>query len=135
MFFFVVLVIEKIFVGKMLKKMHVLFQHIYTIILLLVSWTIFAIEDMGHLSKYLKVMFGFGKVAIWNDFETYNLKNYGMILFMCIFSSTPILKLKFQKLPEKFQKILTVFLLGVSLLICTAYLVAGTYNPFLYFRF
>ena len=135
LFFFVVLVIEKIFVGKMLKKMHVLFQHIYTIILLLVSWTIFAIEDMGHLSKYLKVMFGFGKVAIWNDFETYNLKNYGMILFMCIFSSTPILKLKFQKLPEKFQKILTVFLLGVSLLICTAYLVAGTYNPFLYFRF
>ena len=46
LFFFVVLVIEKIFVGKMLKKMHVLFQHIYTIILLLVSWTIFAIEDM-----------------------------------------------------------------------------------------
>lgn len=134
-FFYVVLVIEKIFAGKILKKIPVFLQHIYTIILLLVSWVIFAIEDMGHLSEYLKIMFGLSGAPLWDDFGTYNLKNYGMILLICILCSTPILKLKFQKLSKELQMILSVFLLIASLLICTAYLVAGTYNPFLYFRF
>lgn len=135
MFFFAVLVIEKIFVGKVLKKIPVFFQHLYTVVLLLLSWTIFAIEDMGRLGGYLKSMFGLSKTPVWDDFGTYNLKNYGIILLMCIICSTPILKSGFEKLPKKLQMVLTVFLLVASLIICTAYLVAGTYNPFLYFRF
>lgn len=135
LFFFVVLVIEKMFAGRILKKMPAFLQQIYTIILLLVSWTIFAIEEMGHLSAYLKVMFGFSKAAVWDDFGTYNLKNYGIILLICILCSTPIFKTRFQKMSKKWQMGLMIFLLVVSLLVCTAYLVAGTYNPFLYFRF
>lgn len=134
-FFFAVLVIEKTFTGEVLKKIPVCFQHIYTIVLILISWTIFAIEDIGQLGEYLKVMFGMSKAPIWDEFGTYNLKNYGMILFACVLCSTPLLKSSFQKLSKKLQMIVAIFLLVASLIICTAYLVAGTYNPFLYFRF
>ncbi len=135
LFFFVVLVVEKLVAGKVLKKIPAFFQHIYTIVLLLVSWTIFAIEDMEHLREYLQAMFGLSKGPIWDAFGTYNLKNYGIILLVCILCSTPILKTGFKKLSKKWQMVWTVFLLAAALLMCTAYLVAGTYNPFLYFRF
>ena len=135
LFFFVVLVIEKIFIGKVLDKIPVFFQHLYTVVLLLISWTIFAIEDVRYLGGFFKSMFGLSKTPIWDDFETYNLNNYGIILVICIICSTPALKSGFEKMPKKLQMVLTVFLLVVSLFICTAYLVAGTYNPFLYFRF
>lgn len=134
-FFFIVLVIEKIYVGKVIKKMPVFLQHLYTVILLLISWTIFAIEDMGHLWEYLRVMFGMSKVPGWDTFSTYNVQNYGMILLCCALASTPVLKIGYRKLSQKLQMTLTVVLLVAALFICTAYLVAGTYNPFLYFRF
>lgn len=134
-FFFVVLVVEKIFLGNGLKKMPGFLQHIYTIILLLISWTVFAIEDISHLCSYLKVMLGLSGAPIWDDFGTYNVTNYGVVLMACILCSTPILKSRFQRFPKKLKMVFAVILLMVALLICTSYLVAGTYNPFLYFRF
>ena len=135
LFFFTILIFEKLWFGKILKNMSVFWQHSYTIFVLLISWTIFAIEDFSVLCSYFKVMFGLQNVPVWNPAVGYYLSNYGVILSAAIFFSTPVSKRIWENISDKMKQILTVCLLVLVLVVCTAYLVASTYNPFLYFRF
>ena len=101
---------------------------------MLVGWTIFAVEDMGQLGQYLKAMFGFG-AGLYDTAFLYNLRNYLPLIIIAILASTPLAKKVWHKLPEKVKKVLLPILLVIGLVLATAYLVDGTYNPFLYFRF
>ena len=118
-----------------MEKLPSAIQHLYTIVLILVSWAIFAIEDIEQLAGYLIAMFGLRDSTLWSSFETYNLNNYGVVLLLCVICSTPVYKLVCEKMTENVKKVFTLIYLIVSLIVCTSYLVAGTYNPFLYFRF
>ena len=135
LYFFVLLMIEKFFLLSKLKKAPALVGHIYTLALVLVSWAIFAIEDFSHLISYLKVMFGLGGVSVVNGDFVYYLTSYLPILVIAGVASTPAGVKLFTRLPVKMKQISGVVLVLAGLLVCTAYLVDGTYNPFLYFRF
>jgi alginate O-acetyltransferase complex protein AlgI len=63
------------------------------------------------------------------------MKNFGVMLAILAFASTPLPKLLYQRLPKKLAAVTTPLFVALILLFCTAYLVDGTYNPFLYFRF
>ena len=65
----------------------------------------------------------------------YYLTSYLPILVIAAVASTPVGVNLFRKLPEKGRQVCGVVLTLAGLLVCTAYLVDGTYNPFLYFRF
>ena len=110
-------------------------RHLYTMVLVLISWAIFAIEDFGHLVAYLKVMLGMGGVPLMNGHFVYYLTSYLPILCAAAVASTPVGVKVFRRLPGKTKEIVGVLLVMVGLVVCTAYLVDGTYNPFLYFRF
>ena len=58
-----------------------------------------------------------------------------MTFLVLILASTTLGKTVWHRLPEKLRNVLTPALIALSLVICTAYLVDGSYNPFLYFRF
>ena len=135
LYFFVLLMIEKFFLLDRLKKAPAVVSHVYTMALVLVSWAIFAIEDFGHLIAYLKVMFGLGGVPLTDGGFVYYLTSYLPILCVAGAASTPLGVKLFHKLPVKGQQAAGVVLVLAGLLVCTAYLVDGTYNPFLYFRF
>ena len=76
MYFFVLLMIEKFFLLDKLKKAPALIARIYTLFLVVVSWAIFALEDFGHLTGYLKVMFGLGGVPVTDGAFGYYLASY-----------------------------------------------------------
>jgi len=135
LYFFALLMIEKFFLLKKLEKASALVGHVYTLALVLVSWAIFAIEDFSHLVSYLKVMFGLGGVPVQDGAFGYYLGSYLPILVIAAVASTPVGVKLFRKLPEKRRQTAGVALVLAGLLVCTAYLVDGTYNPFLYFRF
>jgi len=135
LYFFALLMIEKFFLLKKLEKAPALVGHVYTLALVLVSWAIFAIEDFSHLVSYLKVMFGLGGVPVQDGAFGYYLGSYLPILVIAAVASTPVGVKLFRKLPEKAKQGTGVVLVLAGLLVCTAYLVDGTYNPFLYFRF
>ena len=135
LYFFVLLMIEKFFLLEKLKKAPVVVGHVYTMALVLVSWAIFAIEDFSHLTAYLKVMFGLGGVPLTDGSFIYYLTDFLPILCAAGVASTPLGVTAFKKLPEKVRQVTGVALVLAGLLVCTAYLVDGTYNPFLYFRF
>ena len=135
LYFFVLLMIEKFFLLKVLDKAPALVGHIYTMFFVLVSWAIFALEDFSHLTGYLKVMFGLGGVPLVNANLGYYLTSYLPILVVAALASTPLGVTVYRKLPHWAARCLCTVLVLAGLVICTAYLVDGTYNPFLYFRF
>ena len=135
LYYFVWLLAEKLFLGKLVNKLPGLFRRLYVIVILLVGWAIFALEDFGQLGRYLAVMFGLGGAPLFDPLAGYELRNYLAVLIVGILGSTPLAADLFRKLPEGCRTWARPVLLVLGLALCTAYLVAGTYNPFLYFRF
>ena len=108
--------------------------HLYGLFVVMLSWPIFAVEDLGHLGLYLKAMFGFGAGLMDSSF-LYYFRSYLPILLIAAVASTPAAAKLWKKLPDLVREILLPILILLGLVLSTAYLVDGTYNPFLYFRF
>jgi len=135
LYFFLLLMVEKFLLLDKLNKAPALVSRVYTLFLVLVSWAIFAIEDFGRLTAYLKVMFGLGGVPLADGAFGYYLTSYLPILCAAALASTPLGKTVFAKMPQRAAQVSGAALILAGLVLCTAYLVDGTYNPFLYFRF
>ena len=135
LYFFVLLMLEKFFLLRVLEKLPGWIGRVYTLFFVLISWAIFFLEDFSRLGAYLKVMFGFGGVPLADGAFGYYLRSYLPILCVAALASTPLAVKLFQKLPRRAAQPAGVALVAGGLVLCTAYLVASTYNPFLYFRF
>ena len=109
--------------------------HVYTLFLVMVSWAVFAIEDLGQLGGYLKVMFGLGGVPLADGAFGYYLTSYLPTLCVAALASTPLGAAVYRRLGPAAKQVACTLLVAGGLVVCTAYLVAGTYNPFLYFNF
>lgn len=135
-YFGVILILEKIFILKILDKAGKVLSHIYTIILILIGWVIFAFEDLGEIEAYLYAMFNVNNFV--NNETLYYLKNYGLIMILGIICSTLLANKvidKFNKANNKGFKIIEVIVYMTIFILCTANLVSDSFNPFLYFRF
>ncbi len=138
LFFGIILIIEKVVLLKILEKLPKWTNHIYSMLLILVSWVIFAFEDLTKVKDYILTMFHLNDTSIVNAEGLYYLKNYFIIIIIGIILATPIVSKLFKKLEEKQTNIRSILITGVYigiLLLSTASLVSDSYNPFLYFRF
>lgn len=137
-YFFIFLIIEKFILKRYIKGG--LFSHIYTLIIVLVSFVIFNIESVEEINVFLKSMFGFNNLPFVNFETLYHLKNHAVILVVAAICSTPLLKYIFEKINKSTKLkwianiIEIVFVISV-ITACTASLVSNSYNPFIYFRF
>lgn len=127
-YFGFILILEKLFILKILEKLPKLFSHIYAIFLILIGWVIFAFEDLKLVKDYLVNLFNFDN--LFNNETLYYLKNYWFVLICGIILSTPIVK----KIKLKNSFVLSCVYILIFML-STASLVTDTFNPFLYFRF
>ena len=134
------LCLEKFVWGKQLKKCPAILRHIYLLVIVVVGFTIFALEDLSHAFSYIGVMFGANGIVLGADFAFY-LQNYGVILLVAVLVAAQAAKWLCSGL-SKLQGIAKTLInagacvVGIALFIVTvSCLVADTYNPFLYFRF
>ncbi len=139
LFFAVLLIIEKLLILKHLEKTRIL-SRIYTVIFVCISFVIFNATDMKEAFSYIGGMFGAGGIPLISEEFLYYLKSFGFTLVIGIIGSTPIVKTMVKKLCDnrKVSKIMIVLepvILVVLMIVMTAYLVDGSFNPFLYFRF
>lgn len=134
-YFGVILILEKLFLLKWLQKLPSIFQHLYAIFLILLSWVIFAFEDISQVGIFLQNMFSF----MPNTAEAYYyLHNYFIILVIGILCALPCWKIwkdKMDKKQSSWWNILTTCGYLAIFLLATASLVSDSFNPFLYFRF
>lgn len=138
--FGVLLIIEKTFLLKLLEKIPKIFQHIYVLLIVMISFIIFNANDIGQAFLQIGGLFGANGEAFINSYTFYYLKSYFVILIIGLIGATPILKDKINQLKEKGKVRKVINALEPVVLVCllifvTAYLVDNSYNPFLYFRF
>ncbi|MBO5647089.1 MAG: MBOAT family protein [Clostridia bacterium] len=132
LYFAVLLVIEKVFLMKFLKKSRII-GRIYVLFAVLISWIIFNATSMGEAFSYIGGLFGAGGIPLVSAEAVYYLQSFGLIAAIAVIGATPIPKQLAGKV-KILQYVEPVFLLGL-LAIITGYLVDGSFNPFLYFRF
>ncbi len=130
LYFGIILILEKFVLKKLLDKLPSFFKHIYSIILILIGWVIFAFEDFNIGLSYLKSMFLNGNLI--DSRFTFIIENYFIFYIFGILFSIPVVK-KIKK--NTFTKI-AVSIIYIFLFVLTiASLVSDSYNPFIYFRF
>lgn len=131
-YFAVLLIIEKIFLLKHLEKSKV-WSRFYILFLVMISFIIFNAADMKEALSYIGGLFGAGGIPAVTTETMYYLKNYAVIIIIAIIGATPVVRNLANKI--KIVTFAEPVLLIIGLLVCTAYLVDGSFNPFLYFRF
>lgn len=134
--FAVLLLLERILPVEQLPGA---LQHIYVLLAVLLSFVLFNAADLTQAGQDFRGMFGLGGVPFLSPETVYYLRSYGILFLAGIVGSTPLLrngavKLSEETCPRVMAALEPLFLLGL-LVLCTAYLVDGSFNPFLYFRF
>ena len=136
-FYGVLLIFEKFFLLDQLKKAPAIVGHLYTLLCVALGWVLFAFEDFGAGFAYLKTMFG--GAAFCNSMALYQLLSYLPLLLLCAVAATPLGTKLYHKWNGKCSTGLmaTADVTGIVAVagLSVAYLISGSYNPFLYFRF
>ena len=132
LYYGILLILEKMVFGRIHDALPGVLKHLLTMVIVLIGWVLFGLEN-GGLFTYLGVMFG--RAPLCDAGTLYLFRSYLPALVCACIGSTPYVKTLFGRIPEKARSILQVVLIAAGLIVCTAYMVADTYNPFLYFRF
>lgn len=123
-FYGIVLWIEKTFLSKILAKIPKVFAHLYTMIVVMLAWVLFSHTDISQAIH---------SISIYNAVTFYYIRNNTFLFMICFIACTPVAKTKwnvFKKLHWLYPVVLMILMI-----LSTAFIINGTYNPFLYFRF
>ena len=133
LYYGVLLIIEKRFLLNFMKK-HKIIGHLYTFILVTISFVIFNNDNLFNGLNFIQNMFNINNKII-NSETWYYLKSYGVLLIIALVLSFPNYKLLFKKIHYKILDILEIIIYLILFVLCIAFIVDESFNPFLYFRF
>ena len=137
--FAVLLIMEKLWLLKPLSKCRPL-AHLYVVFCVVISFVIFNAENMGQALSDIGGLFGAGGIPLVSAEAVYCLRSFALVLILAVLGATPLLRNGLVRLSQyptagKVLNALEPFTLFILLLVMTGYLVDGSFNPFLYFRF
>lgn len=137
--FAVLLIMEKLWLLKPLSKCRPL-AHLYVVFFVVISFVIFNAENMGQALSDIGGLFGAGGIPLVSAEAVYCLRSFALVLILAVLGAAPLLRNGLVRLSQyptagKVLNALEPFTLFVLLLVMTGYLVDGSFNPFLYFRF
>lgn len=137
-YFFILLLIEKCFLLKLLEKIPKAIHHIYALFFIIAGWVIFACGDINEPYNYIKALAGAG-VPLFNNYAVYKLYTNILLLIIMAAASTKLPLYIFNKLTTKLNETACFWIKAVFtfiiLITSMALIISGSYNPFLYFRF
>ena len=138
LYYGIILITEKYILSPVLDKLPSVVRHIYSIVLVVIGWVLFFSSSLGGAARYLEMMFGAGAHGVADRESLYLLTTNLVLWIILIIGSTPLTDVRYQHMLRR-KKWNTTLLNGivyaVLFILCIAYLVTETYNPFLYFRF
>ena len=134
LYYGILLLVEKFFLGKYLKGK--VLPRIYVMLLTILGFVLFHSATASEALLEIGRMFGLGGLPVVNATALYYLKSYAVLLVLCALGSTPLPKYLAGKIQaHKAIVVLQPAMVLAVLLLVTACLVDGSFNPFLYFRF
>ena len=128
------LLLEKWVPG--LQKLPDILRRIYVLLVVVLGFVLFNAADLSQALSDIGGMFGFGGVPLVTEETLYYLRSYSILLVAAVIGATPLIRDLARRVEhKKVIVILEPLFLILLLLLCSAYLVDGSFNPFLYFRF
>ncbi|MBS6942315.1 MAG: MBOAT family protein [Clostridiales bacterium] len=136
-YYAVLLMVEKLGLLRVLARLPRLLQHAYALFFIVVGWALFACTGPGQLSGVFGSLFGLSGVPLYDASSLFLLKNNALLWLLLVFASTAsFARLHTHLLSRRwYAEALCPLGLAAALLACTAFIVSGSFNPFLYFRF
>ena len=136
--FAVLLLFEKYILHP--KRRHAVFMHIYTMLFVVLGFVLFDSTSIADAFMSFKSLFGLAGIPAVNTVSFYYLKSNLVLLIIAALGATPLPKRIYEKIGgtaggSRVLTILTPIATVASLAVCTAYLIDGSFNPFVYFRF
>ena len=138
LYYGVILIIEKYLLSPVLDRLPDVVRHIYSIVLVVIGWVLFFSSSFGQAADYIRVMFGAGAHGFTDRESMYLLTSNLILWLILIFGSTPLVHFRYEHMlrTKKWNTtIINSVVYAALFIVCIAYLVTETYNPFLYFRF
>ena len=138
LYFGIILVIEKLFLKKYIDKTKVL-KYVYSLLIIVISFLIFNANSLSEIFISLKNMLFINKISLYDKESIYYFKSYFILIIISIIAATPLFKIIVNKIKNTKLKLVIDILEPITyillLILCTAFLVDASFNPFLYFRF
>ncbi len=139
LFYAMLLILEKWWLGRLLEKSRPL-SHIYVLLTVVLGFVLFDAASLGEAAGTFRALLGLGGLPAVTAESLYYLRSYGFLLLLAALGATPLparaVKKLFSSGPGRAAGSVAAPLGTVCLLLaCTAFLVDGSFNPFLYFRF
>lgn len=131
LYFGLILMLEKWWVLKALAQLPRWIRHLYSIVLILIGWVCFAFEQFKMMLHYLYTMFAWASRPLFDHETVYLFYTNGLLLVVLVIASLPLKSW----MKARWVHSVELVWLGLLFILCVAYLVDGTFNPFLYFRF
>ena len=132
--FAVLLLIEKW--APQLQKLPDWIRHGYVLFLVMISFVLFNADNLTQAASDIGGLFGIGGMPAVTEQTLYYLRSYGLLFLLGFVGSTPVVRDTARRIGEtRIGNILEPAVLLILLLVCTGYLVDGSFSPFLYFRF
>jgi len=119
-----------------LQKMPDFLRRIYVLLIVIISFMIFNANTLAQAGRDIAGLFGFGGAPLVSTEALYCLRSYAVLFVVGIVGATPLVRNTAHRLGQRpISNILRPVIAAALLLVCTAFLVDGSFNPFLYFRF
>lgn len=139
LFFALLLIIEKLWLKRLLDKSKVL-SRVYLLFAVMVSFIIFNAPDLSVGVNDIASLFGGGGIPLISFEAVYYLRSYAVVFALAVIGATPLVKrcvlaLKGRPVMGRIISASEPLILVLLLIVMTAELVDGSFNPFLYFRF
>ena len=133
-YFGIILIIEKLFLLKVLEKTPKIISRIYVLFVVLISFIIFSNENISILLENIKGLFNVSN-GIISNVSLYYFESYFVTFVVAAIASIGIMNKLVEKCNKKIINIVEPVYLIVLLIVSISYIVDGSFNPFLYFRF
>ena len=138
-YFGILLLVEKFFLSNLLEKIKG-FAHLYLLFFIIISFMIFDASSAVEAVRNVGGLFGAGGIPFMSESFLYYLRSYAVVLVIGMIAATPLFKTMLIRLSDnkKIRYVINLIEIPVTILLLltvTGYLVDGSFNPFLYFRF
>ena len=136
LYYFVILAVEKAFLGKYIARMPSAVGRVYTLLAVLMGWLLFVSENGAAGLSYLATMLGANSVMVSGG-DLYELSRNAVLALVAVIGSTPLPKRLYASLCGRWTSVryATIPLCAFLLILCVAFMAGSSYNPFLYWNF
>lgn len=138
LYYGILLILEKVFLGKVIEKLPKILQHIYTLFFVIIGWVIFRIEDFSQIGIIIQKMFVWQSSGVLDNiilnFDIFSSLPYAIIGIIACMPIVPKIKEKMRNSGILYSTATNVIVYSMFI-ISICFLLSATYNPFIYFRF